>query len=145
MDKIHKAKALCGQCPVRRTCLDAALETGDAHGIRGGLTEEERAPLHEDLPARLDHSRVDAFVTGQDVHLTKAERRAVVYAAYRRGVTEERLAWLLKVSPQHAKRLYREARRALRHRHLEQTAPASAPSCGRRGEVRGRDAFGPAA
>lgn len=24
--KIATAKALCGQCPVRRTCLDAALE-----------------------------------------------------------------------------------------------------------------------
>lgn len=40
--KITAAKSLCGQCPVRRACLDAALENNDTDGIRGGLTEEER-------------------------------------------------------------------------------------------------------
>ena len=41
----------CAQCPVRHTCLDAALECGDTNGIRGGLTEEERKPLHETAPS----------------------------------------------------------------------------------------------
>jgi WhiB family redox-sensing transcriptional regulator len=146
MDKIRAAKALCAQCPVRQTCLDAALESGDTFGIRGGMTEEEREPLHENLPARLDYSRVNAFVAGQDVHLTKAERRAVVLAAHRHGVSEERLAWLLKVSPQHAKRLYREARRALRHREMEQTTNTTTPAPpGRHGAALGRDDFGTAA
>ncbi|WP_328912488.1 MULTISPECIES: WhiB family transcriptional regulator [unclassified Streptomyces] len=145
MDKIRAAKALCAQCPVRRTCLDAALETGDTHGIRGGLTEEEREPLHENLPARLDYSRVNAAVAGQDVHLTKAERRAVILAAHRHGVSEDRLAWLLKVTPQHAKRLYREARRAIRHQDLEQTTNTTTPSREPNGEPLDRDDFGTAA
>jgi WhiB family redox-sensing transcriptional regulator len=145
MDKIRTAKALCSRCPVRRTCLEAALETGDTHGIRGGLTEEERAPLHDNLPARLDRSRVDAFVAGHDVYLTKAERRAVVHAAYRRGIGERRLAWLLKVSRAHAKRLLREARRADRHHELERRTGAAPPPSGPDGEHVDRDGFGPAA
>lgn len=146
MDRIRAAKALCAQCPVRQTCLDAALETGDTFGIRGGLTEEERGPLHENLSARLDYSRVNAFVAGQDVHLTKAERRSVVLAAYSRGMSEERLAWLLKVSPSHAKRLYREARRALRHRDMEQTTSTTATTPPEQhGDALDRDDFGTAA
>ncbi|MGW4492320.1 WhiB family transcriptional regulator [Streptomyces sp. NPDC004376] len=119
--KIAAAKALCAQCPVRRTCLDAALETGDSHGIRGGMTEEERQPLHEKIASRLDYSRVNDTIAGRDVHLTKAERRAVVLAAYRHGLSEERLAWLLKITEEHAQKLYRETRRAVRNRGLTQT------------------------
>ncbi|MEU9319543.1 WhiB family transcriptional regulator [Streptomyces sp. NPDC048295] len=124
-DKIAAAKSLCGQCPVRRTCLDAALEGGDTDGIRGGLTEEEREPLHEKLPQRLDYSRVNDTIDGRDVHLTQAERRAVIYAAYRHGVTEQRLAWLLKVTEEHAKKKYRELRRALRNRDMNQPETAT--------------------
>ena len=141
-DKIAAAKVLCGQCPVRRTCLDAALEGGDAHGIRGGMTEEERGPLHEKLAHRLDYSRVNATVAGRDVHLTKAERRAVVHAAFRHGVTEQRLAWLLKVTEEHAQKKYRELRRALRNRDLEQSTET--PALKANGDL-GRDDFGTAA
>ncbi|MHC3464662.1 WhiB family transcriptional regulator, partial [Streptomyces flavovirens] len=66
--KSATAKALCGQCPVRRTCLDAALAGGDTDGIRGGLTEEERGPLPDKLASRLDYSRVNATIAGRDVH-----------------------------------------------------------------------------
>ncbi|MFB7666892.1 WhiB family transcriptional regulator [Kitasatospora sp. NPDC056138] len=118
--KIAKAKRLCGQCPVRQACLDAALEQGDTHGIRGGMTEEEREPLHDEITARLDYSRVNATLAGRDIHLTKAERRAVIQAGYRHGVTVERLAWLLKITDEHANRLYRETRQAIRNRDLEQ-------------------------
>jgi WhiB family redox-sensing transcriptional regulator len=117
-DTIAAAKALCDQCPVRRACLDAALEAGDDFGIRGGLPEEERAPLHEKIASRLDWTRVNEAVAGRDIHLTKAERRAVVLAAYRQGVSTERLAWILKVTFEHAQKLYRAARRAERHREL---------------------------
>ncbi|MFI5993977.1 WhiB family transcriptional regulator [Streptomyces sp. NPDC051362] len=141
--KITAAKSLCGQCPVRRTCLDAALEGGDTHGIRGGMTEEEREPLHESLANRLDYSRVNATVVGRDVHLTKAERRAVVRAAYRHGLTEQRLAWLLKISEEHAQKLYRETRRALRNRDLEQTTKTTSPP-ETEGEHLRRDDFGTA-
>ncbi|MEU9856138.1 WhiB family transcriptional regulator [Streptomyces sp. NPDC047974] len=144
IDKIATAKALCNQCPVRRTCLDAALEGNDANGIRGGLTEEERRPLHEKIADRLDYSRVNETVSGRDVHLTTAERTAVVHAAYRHGLTTQRLAWLLKVTEEHAKKLYREHRRALRNRDLIQPETTAAPSEAG-GERLGRDDFGTAA
>ncbi|ALO12605.1 Putative prophage protein [Streptomyces venezuelae] len=143
-DKITAAKALCGQCPVRRTCLDAALEGNDTDGIRGGLTEEERGPLHGKIAHRLDYSRVNDTIAGRDVHLSTAERTAVVHAAYRHGVTEQRLAWLLKITEEHAKKLYRELRRALSHRDLNDPATTTAlPEAG--GEHLGRDDFGTAA
>jgi WhiB family transcriptional regulator, redox-sensing transcriptional regulator len=145
MDRIRAAKALCAQCPVRRTCLDAALEAGDTHGIRGGMTEEEREPLHGKLAGRLDYSRVNATMAGRDIHLTKAERRAVVHAAYRHGITEQRLARLLKISEEHAQKLYRETRRALRHRNLEQTTKTTPPPPRHHGEALRRDDFGTAA
>ncbi|MDX3097118.1 WhiB family transcriptional regulator [Streptomyces sp. ME19-03-3] len=143
-DKITAAKSLCAQCPVRHICLDAALEAGDIHGIRGGMTEEEREPLHENLASRLDYSRVNAAIAGRDIHLTKTERRAVARAAYHQGLTEQRLAWLLKITEEHAQKLYRETRRALRNRNLEQTtkpAPPNEPT----DERLGRDAYGTAA
>ncbi|UZI32310.1 WhiB family transcriptional regulator [Streptomyces sp. VB1] len=143
-DKIAAAKSLCGQCPVRRACLDAALEGGDTDGIRGGLTEEEREPLHGKIAHRLDYSRVNDTIAGRDVHLTKAERRAVALAAFRHGVSEQRLAWLLKITEEHAQKQYRELRRALRNRNLNQPEETTLPS-----EVDGehlvRDDFGTAA
>ncbi len=39
------ARAICATCPVRRPCLDAALSeerSGARHGMRGGMTAEER-------------------------------------------------------------------------------------------------------
>src|SRR5262245_51881107 len=35
----QRAKRICGRCPVRRACLRHALDTGEPHGIWGGLTE----------------------------------------------------------------------------------------------------------
>ncbi|POX43382.1 WhiB family transcriptional regulator [Streptomyces sp. Ru73] len=118
MDRIRAAKALCEQCPVRQTCLDAALEDGDREGIRGGMTEEERDLLHRNLPHRLDYARVNATLAGRDIHLTDAERRAVTRAAYQAGIPAERLAWLLKVTEEHAEKLYRQVRREIRNRSV---------------------------
>jgi WhiB family redox-sensing transcriptional regulator len=126
-ETIARAKAFCAGCPVRETCLVAALEIGDAHGIRGGLTEEERAPLHEQTQTRLDRTRVDEAVAGRDVHLSKPERRAVATAALRQGLSEERLAWILQITLEHAQKLYRAARRAERHRALHQQQSGEAP------------------
>ncbi|SBU92085.1 WhiB family transcriptional regulator, redox-sensing transcriptional regulator [Streptomyces sp. Ncost-T6T-1] len=142
-NKIAAAKSLCGQCPVRRTCLDAALEGGDTDGIRGGLTEEERGPLHAKIAHRLDYSRVNDTIAGRDVHLTTAERRAVVLAAFRHGVSEQRLAWLLKITEEHAQKLYRELRRALRNRDLDR--PATTPTSEAGSARHDRDDFGTAA
>lgn len=143
-DKIAAAKALCSQCPVRRACLDAALEANDTHGIRGGTSEEEREPLHEKIAARLDYSRVNATLAGRDIHLTKAERRAVAVAGYRHGVSVKRLARLLKITEEHAQKLYRETRRAIRNRDLEQSTKSTQPPRPT-GERLGRDDFGTAA
>ncbi|MFF8264642.1 WhiB family transcriptional regulator [Streptomyces virginiae] len=36
------AKEICARCPVRAECLRHALNTGEAYGVWGGLTTEER-------------------------------------------------------------------------------------------------------
>jgi WhiB family redox-sensing transcriptional regulator len=36
------AKAICGDCRVRRECLDYAIDIQEPHGIWGGLNETER-------------------------------------------------------------------------------------------------------
>lgn len=41
-DDIAQAKAICRTCPVRKACLNYALETGQDYGIWGGATESER-------------------------------------------------------------------------------------------------------
>ena len=39
----HKtAKRMCRSCPVRRDCLNYAMDSPVDHGIWGGLTERER-------------------------------------------------------------------------------------------------------
>jgi WhiB family redox-sensing transcriptional regulator len=43
LEQVEEAKAICARCPVRRQCLAFALRTRQAHGIWGGMTEEERA------------------------------------------------------------------------------------------------------
>jgi WhiB family redox-sensing transcriptional regulator len=45
-DQVAQAKAICAGCQVRRECLCFALETQQAHGVWGGLTEQERRTLH---------------------------------------------------------------------------------------------------
>ena len=39
------AKSVCAGCPVRRTCLQYALDNGEPHGIWGGTSSRERAQL----------------------------------------------------------------------------------------------------
>ena len=41
----RRAKTICGMCSVRSECLDFALDTGEQHGIWGGLNEMERRVL----------------------------------------------------------------------------------------------------
>ena len=42
---IEQAKVVCRRCPVADDCLDDALADRDQDGIRGGLTETQRASL----------------------------------------------------------------------------------------------------
>ncbi|WP_434595873.1 WhiB family transcriptional regulator [Streptomyces sp. A5-4] len=108
-EDIAEAKELCGWCPVRRDCLNYALENVLKEGIWGGLTEAERRPWHDGLPQRLDYSRVSAFFIGRDVHLTEAERQIVIDHAYVRGWRTDRLAGALQISHKHARDLLRQA------------------------------------
>lgn len=39
---IAKAKTICGGCPVKDVCLDAAIQRDERFGIWGGLTPAER-------------------------------------------------------------------------------------------------------
>ncbi|MFJ5266756.1 WhiB family transcriptional regulator [Streptomyces sp. NPDC088387] len=108
-EEIAEAKELCGWCPVRRDCLDFALENVLKEGIWGGLTEAERRPLHDALHQRLDYRRVIAFFQGRDVHLTETERKVVIDHAYVRGWQPDRLAAALQISHKHARDLLRQA------------------------------------
>ncbi|WP_217199886.1 WhiB family transcriptional regulator [Streptomyces buecherae] len=108
-EAIAEAKELCGWCPVRRDCLNFALDNGLKDGIWGGLTEAERRPWHDGLPQRLDYQRVTAFFRGRDVHLSEAERQVVIDHAYVRGWRPARLSAALQISHKHARDLLRQA------------------------------------
>ena len=43
--EIVAAKVVCETCPVQSQCLRFALKTGQAYGIWGGTTEDERVML----------------------------------------------------------------------------------------------------
>jgi WhiB family redox-sensing transcriptional regulator len=40
--QIDEAKAVCRRCPVLATCANWTLETGQTHGVSGGMSENER-------------------------------------------------------------------------------------------------------
>ena len=41
-EEAERAKAICGTCGVRRTCLEYALTARERDGVWGGATEKER-------------------------------------------------------------------------------------------------------
>lgn len=43
--QVEEAKAICHGCEVREHCLAWALESGQDHGVWGGLDEDERRAL----------------------------------------------------------------------------------------------------
>lgn len=118
-----EAKELCALCPVRRDCLNYALENGIKQGTWGGLTEAERRPWEKGLPQRMDYSRVIAFFNGRDVHLTSGEREVVVDHAYVRGWRPSRLATALQISPRHARDLLRQVANKVFDRDLTLGVP----------------------
>ncbi|MGW3228666.1 WhiB family transcriptional regulator [Kitasatospora sp. NPDC001095] len=79
----RQALALCRQCPVRRACLNDAIECGVRDGIRGGRTEEqlrEIVAFREGRRVELD--RVRAVLAGTHrPRLTEAEKGSVVRVA----------------------------------------------------------------
>lgn len=40
-DAFERARIICRRCPVRSDCLEAALESGDIFGVRGGYSPKE--------------------------------------------------------------------------------------------------------
>ncbi|MEU1567968.1 WhiB family transcriptional regulator [Streptomyces mirabilis] len=40
--QIEEAKSVCRRCPVLETCAAWTLETGQSHGVSGGMSEDER-------------------------------------------------------------------------------------------------------
>lgn len=48
----EQAKQVCRRCAVTGPCLVWALETGQDHGIWGGMSEEERRALRRSAAAR---------------------------------------------------------------------------------------------
>lgn len=50
--QINEARRICGRCSVRRECLDFAIQTGEAHGIWGGTTPEDRTRARRQEMAR---------------------------------------------------------------------------------------------
>jgi len=51
-EKLRTAKALCDSCPLKRLCLEYALEAGEEQGIWGGMTGRERQRLTSERPLR---------------------------------------------------------------------------------------------
>jgi WhiB family redox-sensing transcriptional regulator len=45
LERESRAKDICRTCPVRRPCLDYAIQIREPHGIWGGLNENERKAL----------------------------------------------------------------------------------------------------
>ena len=44
-EQIRQAKRICASCEVQEDCLGYAIETNQAAGVWGGLTEDERRPV----------------------------------------------------------------------------------------------------
>jgi WhiB family transcriptional regulator, redox-sensing transcriptional regulator len=47
-----EAKTVCRRCPVVTDCLTWAITTGQAFGVSGGMTPNERRALKRRTPAR---------------------------------------------------------------------------------------------
>jgi WhiB family transcriptional regulator, redox-sensing transcriptional regulator len=58
--QVARAKSVCAGCPVRRECLDFALNTHQVHGVWGGTSAEER----QFVRGHRAHTRAAATRTG---------------------------------------------------------------------------------
>jgi WhiB family redox-sensing transcriptional regulator len=76
--RISAAKAVCGRCPVRRSCLSYALKTAQ-DGIWGGTTPDERYAMRRPAARRGSGQRGSTVTAG-------AGAAPVPQAARQRGV-----------------------------------------------------------
>ena len=66
--QVHRAKAVCADCPVRTDCLGYALAADPLHGVWGGMSEEERRLLRQrEAKARSRAARRRPTLAGADV------------------------------------------------------------------------------
>ena len=59
------ARRVCAACPVRQPCLDYAISNRIAHGIWGGLTEQERRALQSRWVRALRRERDRAILAAE--------------------------------------------------------------------------------
>lgn len=110
---IERAKAICAQCPVQVECLDSTLDTNSITGVRAGLTEAERKPLHKQVAERLDYRRVEAMFIGRDVPLSRTERNHVIRRAIQLGWSVQQVSRLLRTEYDYTRRKMREQEREM--------------------------------
>lgn len=51
-ESLRDVKAVCAGCPVRRECLDYALDNNEKVGVWGGLSERARRQIRRDRRLR---------------------------------------------------------------------------------------------
>ena len=56
--QVARARRVCAGCRVRRQCLDFAIAAGEAEGIWGGTTPEERLRARRETARRARGTRV---------------------------------------------------------------------------------------
>ena len=90
-ESTKEAKQICRSCPVRKPCLEYALDIGEHHGIWGGFSERERRRMRglrnrrKGKPAPAPASAVAVCGTDSGYHkhrLLKEETCAACRAAH---------------------------------------------------------------
>ncbi|MFF1444184.1 WhiB family transcriptional regulator [Streptomyces sp. NPDC058295] len=90
-----QAKRVCGGCPVRTACLEWALDTGQSHGVWGGLDEAERRqvarnPFSHRAVALANQEFIEEQVAAKVSLRQIAAELGIGHAAVRHAVAEFR-------------------------------------------------------
>lgn len=93
---IEQAKAVCRRCPSRDLCLQWALDERIAHGVWGGLSEQERQGLRRTTQRRGLSPEEAAAKAEQPRQSPKQETLQEIFAASTRRLTGGHLAWIGK-------------------------------------------------
>lgn len=59
------AKSVCAACPVRLECLTEALDSGETHGVWGGLSPEERLSVRRNNVRRATKTGADRLTADE--------------------------------------------------------------------------------